>query len=476
MWHVQKTICSALLNILPTPICAIIMLGVLSSCAVKPQIGAVVVNNRLASSGIEIERDGKIIQAVEGTELKKGDIVSTGPGEEAVLRLENDRVEVTLFENTQVTISSVFLKVGELAVKVQGKLKEIFQVDTEFGVAASETTIYYVSLKGDTDIRVVGIEGVVRYYPPDNSPSVPLSARDEVTWNNNQLRENIIDRNQYNRLLNKINEVERVYKKGDARFIMPNVIGLSVSEAEDLLRREGFRVGEPNPVLSDQPLGTVVGSRPAVGKLASIKVPVVLSFAEKATVMPNVIGLNESRAVAEVSKARLKLEKIEQKITGKSGVGQVIEQSVLPGNRVAVGTKIALTVEAESVKVPDVRGMREDSARRSLQNARLKVGSVDIEYDEFARREEIKSQSSRSGSLVAPGSQIDLVIAAPGAYVPPLIGLSEYQVRREVGNTLRIYFDPNSKGEVVDQSLSPNQVVKYGSDLILYMEDTYVVE
>lgn len=471
MWNIQKALPADLTRWPRGFITALLALMLLASCAVKPQIRAVISNKQLSTSGVAIERAGSTFLAKEGTELKTGDIIKTGVGQEAVLLLENGAVEVTLFESSQITISSIILTIGDLAVKVKRKLKEVFQVETEFGNAASESTIYYVSVKQDRDIRVVGLEGSVRYYPPDNSPSVALAARDEASWDGQRVIESTLGQQQYNSLLRRINSVERAHKKGSATYVMPNVMGLPLTDAKVLLRNEGFRKVETQPVLSAEKLATVVRTTPASGKLASSSLAVVISYAEKATTMPNVVGLYEAQALNTLNRTSLAAGVITRKMTGAFKVGQVITQSTSAGSAIAAGSKVNLTIEAESVRVPNVQGMRRDIAIRTLEKYGLTVGTVDVEYGLNTRGDSVSYQSVYPDKRVLPGTAVNLRVDEVGVYIPNLIGLhTSKAVGALRGISLRVIYAGTRVGYVSNQSIAGGSVVKAGSQLVLEVE------
>lgn len=442
----------------------------LSSCATKPQVSAVVVNHRLASSGISIQRGGSVFEATAGTELKKGDVLQTGPGEEAVLLLENGGVEVTLFENTQVTISSIILTIGDVAVKIKNKLKEAFQVETEFGVAASESTIYWVSVKQDVDIRVFGIEGAVRFYPKSTA-SVLLQPRQEIAINNQRLQQGRLSKERYNELLRRVNDVERVIKKDSAEYIVPDVLGLSLGQAQKLLRSEGFTLAKPEPVLSNARIGTITGSKPAIGEILKRRNKLVLSYSERATQMPTVIGLLELQALSTLKNANLQVGNIDRRITGNNIPGQVISQSLPGGSRVAVGSTVTLVIEADSVSVPDVRGMRKESAVRILEQSGLKVGSVTVQLALDTKGDEVSYQSISPGRRVEKDSRVNLRVKELGVRVPSLMGLSADRAKIAASRAgLNINFSPNTRGVVVGQSYSAGSMVKRGSTMLLNMK------
>lgn len=90
----------------------------------------------------------------------------------------------------------------------------------------------------------------------------------------------------------------------------------------------------------------------------------------KATV-PNVVGEPVDRA-RELLKD-FAYEEAGQQVTGKSKANVVIEQNPAGGAKVAKGTKVAVTIEADSVSVPKLVGRSVEDARALLEKSRLEL-------------------------------------------------------------------------------------------------------
>lgn len=94
--------------------------------------------------------------------------------------------------------------------------------------------------------------------------------------------------------------------------------------------------------------------------------------------------------------------------------GIVIDQSPAAGAKVAVGTPVTLTVSlgpAGVVKVPDVRGMPEDLAKATLQNAGLTISKTMTQPDPTMPAGNAISTDPAAGTQVKIGSSVILIIS-----------------------------------------------------------------
>lgn len=129
---------------------------------------------------------------------------------------------------------------------------------------------------------------------------------------------------------------------------VPNVVGLRPDQADSVLGAAGFSTA-PDTVrqASDQPVGTVVDTRPAAGARAVIPsaVTLVLSAGPANTAVPDLTG----RTIVE---ARILLEQVGLSlgdVTILSGGGSetqasVVKQDPLAGVLVPAGTRVTVSV------------------------------------------------------------------------------------------------------------------------------------
>ncbi|OFJ55870.1 MULTISPECIES: Stk1 family PASTA domain-containing Ser/Thr kinase [unclassified Corynebacterium] len=180
-------------------------------------------------------------------------------------------------------------------------------------------------------------------------------------------------------LFNSSTEVETV--------AIPQVEGLNVNEATQVLEQAGFvvnRVDEPNP---DVPRDTVIATEPGVGSglPQGSRIKLRVSSGPELTNVPDVRDKQAEEARRLLEEAGLVVNpKLQEEPSEDVPRGNVIEQSPAAGSQVSKGTRVTLTVSSgiETKTVPDVTGQRLDSARTTLESAGFVVEVVEVDSTE----------------------------------------------------------------------------------------------
>ena len=137
-----------------------------------------------------------------------------------------------------------------------------------------------------------------------------------------------------------------VVADGPELVIVPNVVGLDVADASDVLAEQGLglgdRVGEGDVVRSQNP---DAGARVPPGSLVSISLDSTVPPPPPLVAVPDLTGLTLEDAGATVAAAGLALG------NGADGDGKVQAQDPEPGTLVPVGTAVTLTL-ASSTETP----------------------------------------------------------------------------------------------------------------------------
>jgi resuscitation-promoting factor RpfB len=129
------------------------------------------------------------------------------------------------------------------------------------------------------------------------------------------------------------------------RSLVPDLTGLSRSDAEDQLAEAGLVVREFREIPSDQPIGTVLRqSRDAGASLLSGS-GVVLVVAAPYPRVPDVVGLSKAVAVSRLQEAGFQVTVTsETRTSGKDGV--ILRQSPAGADRAKPHSSIALVVSS----------------------------------------------------------------------------------------------------------------------------------
>jgi len=151
-------------------------------------------------------------------------------------------------------------------------------------------------------------------------------------------------------------------------------------------------------------------------------------------VMPKLLGKTMTEAKIELEALGLKITLKGSESSAEYAAGQIIEQSVDEGKRVAVGTNIDVVIAGagsgggsststsdnqttttpavEEVKVPNVEGQTEANARAALEAAGLKVGTVSESKSDTVPMGNVITQSVSKNTSVTKGTSVNLVLSS----------------------------------------------------------------
>lgn len=434
-----------------------------------------------AGGQVQVVRGEAASAARRGEALETGDVVRTGPDGRAVLRLDDGRVEVIVFENSEVRIGSIFVALGEVVVRVLKKVKDEFRAESEYAVATPETTEFLVAFGPDRDYRCAVIEGRVEVRSPKGEwPRATLS-RGEVAIGRagRPVEERALDSQEYNALVERVNAVERAYRPTSARLVVPDVTGFDERGARRMLATAGFEVGpSEGRVTGRARVGTVLEQSPPAGSRLSAGGEVGLVVAVEPTTVPRVTGLPLADAEARLAAARLRTGEVRREITGARPPGEVLRQQPPPAQEVAVGSGVDLWVEAPSVVVPSVRDVDARRAAAVLRQAGLQARG-ETRLVEGVADGIVLAQRPEPGTPVKPGTVVELIIAERGVRVPDLIGSSQRTLKVSLERRGLAIGQASSRperrppGTVVDQRPAPGTLVRAGTPVDIVVAAAY---
>ncbi|MBQ8198572.1 MAG: Stk1 family PASTA domain-containing Ser/Thr kinase [Lachnospiraceae bacterium] len=158
-------------------------------------------------------------------------------------------------------------------------------------------------------------------------------------------------------------------------------------------------------------------------------------------------------------------------------VDQVVEQSVMAGEEVALYTTIDLIVSSGTVgiEVTDVTGQDEMTAKSALEALGFKV-TVTTASSDTVEAGKVVSQDPVAGSKAEEGATITLTVSSGPEIVkvkvPDLRGMSETAAKEKLtevgltcGSVSETYSDTVTQGCVVSQSYSPDTEVDEGTSV-----------
>lgn len=201
--------------------------------------------------------------------------------------------------------------------------------------------------------------------------------------------------------------VNLVISKGPAPVKIPKLAGLSLSNAESLLKSIRLVPVAVKSYSETVPVGIVISASPASGIVdVDTKITLTESQGPAPRKVPNLVG--ETSADATTQLKALSLVPSESKSYSNTiPAGQIMSQNPPADTMVPRGATIAYVVSKgpQIVTVPNVQGATLQQAEAMLNQVGLTVGSV---YSYFGSNTVVAS-SPRAGSQVRAGTSVDLV-------------------------------------------------------------------
>lgn len=270
---------------------------------------------------------------------------------------------------------------------------------------------------------------------------------------------------------------------------VPGVVGKTRSEAEDILRRAGFKVQFTEAQSEAVEIGKVISQNPVAdsrlerGQLVMLTV----SGGRGQKEVPDLKGLSVESAREQLKKLGLELVVLEVAQSGfrNGDPVNVLRQEPNPGSLVSVGSRITIFVP---IPVPDeippaqVGGVRLHAPRLeglTVGQARelAREEGVELEFAESADDTAVITfQEPPPGDPLPKNSPSVLVRTASSSVVPGLTGLTVDQAKKKiqksdliVGSVKKTYGP--IEGEVLGQRPSAGIEVLSGSQVDLVIAD-----
>ena len=209
---------------------------------------------------------------------------------------------------------------------------------------------------------------------------------------------------------------------------IPSLAGLSVSEATKSLSNLNLKLQIKEEVFSeDVPKGKIISSDPSGGgRVAKAgTVFVTVSNGQERIKVPELLGLTQDAAVAELAKANLKVGSTSSSFSPTVDEGFVISSNPPAGSDIKKGALVSLVISKgiQQMALTSFVGLSSDQALNELNS----LGAVVItkyEYSDSVMVGKVISQDPDGSTPVAKGAKITLVISkGPSSIaVPKVIG------------------------------------------------------
>lgn len=198
---------------------------------------------------------------------------------------------------------------------------------------------------------------------------------------------------------------------------VPNVIGLTFTDATSQLQQKGFRAERGEMRFHNAaPKGTVLDQAPAPGsrEARDIRVTLVVSGGQRYATIPGVIGMSRELALNALEVAGFDVGEVTERPSNDPR-GAVIDARPRPGTQAPMPSTVSLVLSAgpTTVIVPDVVGRPLTDARLLLRQVGLVAGDVSYGAGGAAVTDAaavVVSQTPPAGAQSASGSRVNLTL------------------------------------------------------------------
>jgi serine/threonine-protein kinase len=149
---------------------------------------------------------------------------------------------------------------------------------------------------------------------------------------------------------------------------VPNVVGLTFTDAQTQLQQAGFKVARRDEI-SDQPINQVIRQTPEAGLLYGKGRTVIVYVSSLQVTIPDVHGQTFEQADTALRKLNLVAVRVDQDVPNVAP-GTVVSTTPPAGTKVDKGTQVQVVVAREPpVPLPNVVGKDQVTATQILQAA-----------------------------------------------------------------------------------------------------------
>lgn len=243
--------------------------------------------------------------------------------------------------------------------------------------------------------------------------------------------------------------------KGKTRIEVPDLVGLTVSQAQDELKSRGLKwVIRRRENSNSVPEDKVISQDPSAMEEVSPgkKVFLVVSLGQKKMEVPDLVGMTKDKATEAAAKNNLSIMIEERKHSSKYPEDHVISQNPAPGTNIEKGGKIKVILSkgAEILIAPDIVGKKLGEAREILATLKIRMEVTDETDNDEAK---IIGQQPSAGKKM--DEKVMKVWAQEKVTVPNMLG-------KNLADALKMLEDLglSSKIEEVESNLRPNIVLE----------------
>ena len=219
--------------------------------------------------------------------------------------------------------------------------------------------------------------------------------------------------------VSKHTKVEVVVSSGlvGSKKAIPDVRGMSETEAQNELEEAGFKVTSSFQYDDSVESGKVISTTPEAGTKAEkgSTVTMLVSQGSNKKTVPDVRGMADATAQSTIKSYGFNVGTVTYDYSDSVEKGMVISQTVEPGTKASAGTSISITVSngpkpEEKIEVQSFVGQQESALKSWASSKGLYTNISDSQYSDSYAKGCIISMTPSSGT-VSKGETISYVIS-----------------------------------------------------------------
>lgn len=250
----------------------------------------------------------------------------------------------------------------------------------------------------------------------------------------------------------------------DNKVEVPDLVGMDVQEANKLIVKKKLQLVVGGTEYSSKYQKDAIIKQSVAPKQTVTEgtvITVTISLGKKMSVVPDVMYMSESNAIAKITEKLLKYE-VSYAESQSVSAGCVMSQNPKSGTSVDEGSTVKIVVsKGYTVPVPDVTGKKAQDAKDALQKVGLACNIVTEPSDSISQGNVIR-QSIESGKKVEQGTIVEIVVSSgPKTIHVTGVRLSKTSATLDYGEKLTLFatISPqNATNTVVSWSSSNSNV------------------
>ena len=201
---------------------------------------------------------------------------------------------------------------------------------------------------------------------------------------------------------------------------------------------------------------------------------------EQVTIPKSIIGMSAIEAQRTLDGLGLNMEQGTTISSDTVEKGKVAATDPKPGSKLDKGSTVTIQLSsgAAEITVPDVSGQTQDAARKTLEDAGLRVGSVKYEDDSKVEANRVIRTTPEAGSSASADEEIILVLSSGYVSIDSakVVGKSQDEGLKYLAtlglqtNTVTEETNKTPNGQII--SIEPNGRVKVGTSVTVKVAKT----